>query len=365
MTATGSTDRPACMSTPTFSVLMAAYDTERYVADAVRSVLAQSRSDWELVVVDDGSPDAVAERVEPFLADPRVHLIRQENRGLGATLNVAAAATRGRYLVKLDSDDLLLPGYLASVAETLEARPNVGLVSCDALMLEADGRIRRRTYLQQFSEYQAGSPGQVLSRLLRHNFIYAGSTFRRAVLEECGGFDPDPAVLEDWDMWLRMAAAGVQMEIIPRPLAIYRLRMDSLSRDATGANRLWPRVERTLQKARAEVALLPADERVLRETLVRYEHMSLLGSARSALMAGQTFEARCAAWSAVRVRRSPRAMAIALALELSPGVVRRISRTRRMLLPSLRPPWVRPPQAGALNADAVLQRACTVARGRR
>ncbi len=322
---------------PTFSVLMAAYDTEDYIDAAVRSVIGQTRRDWELIVIDDGSPDAVVERVKPFLADSRIRLIRQSNQGLGAALNTAAAVAAGRLLAKLDSDDLMRPEYLASVGALLEARPEIGLVSCDALMLqEPDLRVRRRTYLQHHSAYPAWRSRGLLSSLLRQNFIYPGPTIRREVFERLGGFDPDPGIVEDWDLWLRLAAARIEIEIIPRPLAVYRLRANSLSRDATGADRLWPRVEQTLRKARDELALSPDQRRTVRRALARFEHDSLLRRSRAALVAGRHAEARRIARAALAAWPSGKAVAITATLGVAPGLVRAVSVRKHAMLP-----WVR------------------------
>ena len=111
-TASGSTDD----GRPLFSILCSVHGTERYLAATIESVLAQTVTDWELIVVDNGMSDAVVAVVEPFLADPRIRLVRQENQGLGGGIDAAAAVATGRYYAVLDSDDLLMPEFCARPA---------------------------------------------------------------------------------------------------------------------------------------------------------------------------------------------------------------------------------------------------------
>src|SRR4051812_28108863 len=105
---------------PTFSVAIPAYNAAATIAPALRSVLAQTRGDFEAIVVDDGSTDATAEAVGPFLEDGRITLVQQENRGLSGARNTALASARGRYVSLLDSDDLWLPHYLERMGEALD-----------------------------------------------------------------------------------------------------------------------------------------------------------------------------------------------------------------------------------------------------
>src|SRR5918992_3277590 len=97
------------MSTPSFTVVISAYNEERFVADAISSVLAQTRKDFELVVVDDGSADRTAEVVEGFSSDPRLRLISHANRGLAASLNVGIGAGSAPFVALLDADDMWMP----------------------------------------------------------------------------------------------------------------------------------------------------------------------------------------------------------------------------------------------------------------
>lgn len=113
---------------PLVSVLMPTFKQASFIRRALESLRAQTLSDWELLIVDDGSPDETHDVVAPYLADPRIHYQRlPRNQGLGAALNTATAAARGRSLAYLPSDDLYYPDHLARLVELLEMRPEVGL----------------------------------------------------------------------------------------------------------------------------------------------------------------------------------------------------------------------------------------------
>ena len=313
---------------PAFTVLMAAYETERWIAGAIDSVLAQTREDWELIVIDDGSPDALAERVERLASDDgRVRLIRQSNRGIGAARNAGAAVACGRYLTVLDSDDALLPDYLETVGAVLDARPEVGLVSSDAhVFLETQARIRRATYLQgrAVDPPPRPDPARHLERLLDHNFIYPGATIRRSTFEAVGGFDPDRAVLgaDDWQLWIRVAASGAQTVVVDRPLATYRLRLGSGSRDGDGAYRLDAPGERVLEKALREHCLSRQERLAALRTLGFCRRRARLRSAREALRGGDSQLALRLARAAFRAQPTLKGAMIVGALNVAPGALR-------------------------------------------
>jgi glycosyltransferase involved in cell wall biosynthesis len=106
-----------------FSFAMPAYNAEATIGRAIESALEQRYADWELVVCDDGSADGTAALVRSYAArDERVHLVQQANAGCGAARNTAVRASRGRYVVRFDADDELLPEYLEEMAAFIDAR---------------------------------------------------------------------------------------------------------------------------------------------------------------------------------------------------------------------------------------------------
>ncbi len=212
---------------PRVSVIVAAFNAERYLPDALSSVAAQTYEDWGVIVADDASTDRTAAVAEEFGA--RVMVLRAStNEGTAAARRLAIDAASGELLAILDADDLLLPRYLesqvAAYDESRAARDYVGLVTCDANILAEDG-IRRWTYREA-----AGAPSDVtLTRLLRANPIYISVLSPRAVVEEVGGFVPGADPVADYDLWLRIVESGYRVVVNDRVLATYRLTPGSSS----------------------------------------------------------------------------------------------------------------------------------------
>jgi glycosyltransferase involved in cell wall biosynthesis len=219
---------------PTFSAIVPAYNASATLRSAIDSVLGQSRQDFELIVVDDGSADETLELARAYEIDPRVKVVHQENRGLPAARNVAIAQARAPYVSLLDSDDLWLPDYLARMGEALDATPAAGFAYTDAWALdERAKRIRRATAMARLDppENPPTDPDEFLRLLIRRNFIFVGTTIRMAALKEAGGFNETLWAAEDYELWLRMLAHGRGAVRVPGPLAVKRVHPAAMSQD--------------------------------------------------------------------------------------------------------------------------------------
>src|SRR5215831_5313394 len=211
-----------------FSVVMPAHNTAPTIGAAIESVLAQSRQDFEVFVVDDGSTDGTADAVDRYASDPRVHLLRRsESGGPGAARNTAFAVARTPLVCMLDSDDLWLPHYLETAAEALAAHPSVALFCAGNWTLEEPpGLIRRNTSRHGDALLDAD---EFLLGLVEQNFVVNSTvTVRREALLECGGCDPSLRAAVDLDLWLRLAAAGHGAIRVGEPLTVYRVRSGSI-----------------------------------------------------------------------------------------------------------------------------------------
>lgn len=188
--------------TPTASVIIAAYNAEKYIAQAIESVLAQSYPCVECIVVDDGSTDRTAEIVARY--GDRVRYLHQANAERSAARNNGMARATGQYLSFLDADDLLVPEKLAEQVAFLEAHPEFDVVySRVAYFNEADG--------SGFSAQRRTPTGDILPELLYSNFITIHSPLiRRAAVQRTEGFDPARNRFEDWDFFLRLGLAGAR-----------------------------------------------------------------------------------------------------------------------------------------------------------
>lgn len=213
-----------CGERPLVSVVVATFNGSRWVARTLDSILAQSWAPLEVLVCDDGSTDDTPDVLARY-AD-RVTVLRQENAGVSAARNHGARHARGQWIAFLDHDDLwdadMLERQLAAVA----GRPGAGLVFGDSLLIDADGRVlgRRGRYL----DYR---DGHVLTELLHGNFIpIETAVLPTRVFRELGGFDEDLRYLEDYDLYLRLAARH-PVVFQPRPVARYRIHDHNLSHD--------------------------------------------------------------------------------------------------------------------------------------
>jgi len=205
-------------SMPAVSVLMPVRDSERFVAEAVESVLSGTFADLELLVLDDGSTDSTPQILERLAAaDPRLVIHRREpGRNLAEVLNVAAELSRGALIARLDADDVSLPDRLQLQTEFLAANPEVALLGGQALLIDESGReFGRAEYPTSDAELQAALRE-------RNPFVHSAMTMRREAFEAVGGYRANFDHAEDLDLWLRLAA-GRQIANLPGPVVKYRI----------------------------------------------------------------------------------------------------------------------------------------------
>jgi glycosyltransferase involved in cell wall biosynthesis len=220
------------LAAPEFSVVIPAFNAEATIASSVGSVLGQTRTDVEIIVVDDGSTDATAAAVER-VADERVRLVSQPNRGVSAARNEGIAGARGRYVAFLDSDDLWLPRYLELAAQALASTARPGFAYTDAYAFDPiTGKVGRRGMVgRQPPVPPPNDRNEFLLELLERNFVHVSTSIPREVIEEVGGFDPAATPAEDYGLWLRIAVRGYDVAWIPGRHALYRIHAEQASRN--------------------------------------------------------------------------------------------------------------------------------------
>jgi glycosyltransferase involved in cell wall biosynthesis len=217
------------MTMPRVSVVIPSFNHASFVGEAVRSVLDQTLSDLELIVVDDGSTDSSLD-VLRGISDPRLQVVAQPNRGAPAALNAGLERARGLYLAVLNSDDAYHPERLARLVAALEGAPEVGLAGSYIDVVDAAGR-RLGTkhgyrdlepWLLERPELSFRAGADLRAVLLTENFWSTTSNFvlRRTVFERLGPFRP-LRYTHDWDFALR-AAALAPMTLLPEALLRYR-----------------------------------------------------------------------------------------------------------------------------------------------
>lgn len=221
-----SPDENAANGAPLVSVVIPAYNVAAYIGEALDSIFAQTFTGYEVIVVNDGSPDTPElERVlEPYRE--RLVYIRQENRGVSGARNTGMKVARGEFYAQLDPDDVWEPNYLAVQLQTLR-ETGADLVYPNAIFF-GDGPEVGRLFLDLCPSEGAVTP----EKLLRFECtVMTSVTARREVLLRAGMYDESIKTSEDFDLWLRVALQGSRIVYHRQPLVRYRQRAESLSSD--------------------------------------------------------------------------------------------------------------------------------------
>ncbi|MEO7426458.1 MAG: glycosyltransferase [Fibrobacteria bacterium] len=213
---------------PRISVVIPAFNAEKFLPETLESVLGQTFRDLEIIVVDDGSTDGTLETARGYsLRYPdRIRCVHQENRGVAAARNHGARESRGDILAFLDADDTWLPEKLAEQMAFWEANPTCGLVYADAYAMSEDGRLGRT--MMQLKHPRSGS---IFPFLLGENFVSIPTALvKKEFYLKAGGFIEDRALMgtEDHHFWLKVAL-HCPGGFLAKPLACYRFRQGSLS----------------------------------------------------------------------------------------------------------------------------------------
>jgi glycosyltransferase involved in cell wall biosynthesis len=186
------------------SVVIATFNYARFLRESVESVLSQTWSDLEVIVVDDGSTDETPAIMHRWQDDARVIYLRQDHQGAAAAYNVGLRMASGAYVAVQGADDAWLPDKLSRQVAALEAQPGIGLVYSDTTVVDANGIPQRGHF---YDTGRLPHVGRVLPMLLLDNFVPASSVvMRRGVLQAVGLHEETLEVCEDWDLWLRIAA---------------------------------------------------------------------------------------------------------------------------------------------------------------
>jgi glycosyltransferase involved in cell wall biosynthesis len=225
---------------PTVSVVLPTYDRADVLHRAIESVLGQTLTDLELVVVDDGSTDRTPAVVEGFGDDRLTYVRFEENAGANAARNAGIRRSSGKYVSFLDSDDEFLPGHLETVVDRLEGLPADCMGVAVAAEIVEDGAVVDRDGVPE-GDIDYGA-------ILRGNVIggFSCVTFRRACFDAVGPLDPDLASWQDFDLFIRVLD-GHTMRGVDEVEVRYHEREDAISSDYAGKLR---GQERLLRKHR-------------------------------------------------------------------------------------------------------------------
>jgi len=224
------------MSEPAVTAIVPAYNAGATLRASVQSVLQQTRSDFEVIIVDDGSTDATPE-IGRRLADGdgRIQVHRQANQGLASARNAGIRQAATRYVAFLDSDDLWMPTFLEETIKALDRDPGAGFAYTDGFVLDDESRRIRRSTVMARQRPPVPPPSTArgfLRELVERNFVLAEATVRRSTLDHVGVFDQRLPAAEDYELWLRIVSRGYRAVRSEHLLVVRRDSASSMSKDA-------------------------------------------------------------------------------------------------------------------------------------
>lgn len=209
---------------PILSIVLPVFNGLPFLHEAVGSVLHQSFTNFELIIINDGSSDGSAQLLETF-NDPRIRLSHQTNHGLAVTLNIAIRQAKGRYIARQDQDDVCLPDRFVKQVAFLDANPKVGLLGTAAEIWEGADKTER------VLRHPANNIELQFDLLFNNHFVHSSVMLRKEVFDTVGGYVEDPLLQppEDYELWSRVAR-NYQVANLPDVLLAYREVATSMSR---------------------------------------------------------------------------------------------------------------------------------------
>lgn len=199
---------------PIVSVVMSVYNGSRFIRDSIESILSQSFTDFEFIIWNDGSTD-ISEEIIMSYTDPRIRYFYHENMGLGKALNMACREARGKYIARMDDDDISLPDRLQKEYNYLETHPDVVLVSSSAYYIDEKGE-----YIGQSFQYTH-------PRVIKSRIFHPCAMFRKIEYNKTQGYSAAKNS-QDTLLWSKLSKYG-KLANIEEPLIKYRLTNSSLS----------------------------------------------------------------------------------------------------------------------------------------
>jgi glycosyltransferase involved in cell wall biosynthesis/ADP-heptose:LPS heptosyltransferase len=211
------------------SVIIPAYNAADYIGGAIESVLIQNYQNFELIIINDGSTDETQAIIDKF-KDERIRCIRQENRGVSAACNEGIRQSMGRYIVRLDADDMMSPDFIAQHLQQFEKYPDADLVYCDDCLIDEKDKPIRVIKRPEYDD-----SGAMIRDLFAAGFpvVPFRTCIKRSVFDRIGFFDEGLVVAEDYDMMRKFVKAGLKCRHLASSLYLRRMTSDSLSRGWT------------------------------------------------------------------------------------------------------------------------------------
>ncbi|MDN5288995.1 MAG: Chondroitin synthase [Mucilaginibacter sp.] len=251
------------------TIVVPAYNQAEYLAETLDSVLAQIHTDWECIIVNDGSSDDTELIAKQYIAkDPRFKYVFQQNSGLSAARNMGISQASGKYILPLDADDLIDPAYVESGLKAFSLNPNLALVYAKARKFGAENK-----------DWEL--PPYNFLNLLLSNCIFCSAIFKKSAWEVHGGYDTAlKNGWEDWAFWVKILSADDEVFQIPQVLFFYRTRGKSMIRSMSTADQ--ERVKWHIYEKNKETyqSLYPSPISIILENAYLKDHIRHILSSR-------------------------------------------------------------------------------------
>ncbi len=214
------------MNEPAVSVILPAYNCEKYIAQAIESVLQQTFTDLELIIINDGCTDKTESVILSF-TDPRIIYLKNEiNRGLIFTLNKAIDITRGKYIARMDADDISIPIRLQMQKDFLDQHSETGLVASTVEFIDNNNRPGEYWELDK----KTLTSSLIKQVMAKESCIAHPSVMGRSEIFQKYRYKDYQKNIEDFDLWLRLLNDGIIISKIETPLLLYRLHEHSVTK---------------------------------------------------------------------------------------------------------------------------------------
>lgn len=213
------------MNLPSVSVILPAYNCEKYIGKAIQSILQQTLFDFELIIINDGSTDNTDSIIHEFKDQRIVYQKNAENKGLIYSLNTAISLAKGNYIARMDADDISLPGRLAAQKDFLDQNEHTAVIAStiefinDREEKKGNWQLDRETITHR----------QIKKEMLRQNCIAHPTVMMRSEIIKQLKYKEYQKNIEDYDLWLRLLCRGFKIEKLDKPLLLYRLHDSSIT----------------------------------------------------------------------------------------------------------------------------------------
>ena len=245
---------------PCCSIIIPAYNAIKYLPETLESVLKQSFTDFEVLIIDDGSYDNIIEWAAQ-IEDPRVRFISQKNQGVSAARNLGIKNATGEYIAFLDADDLWESTKLEKQLQLFKKNPYSGLVHTEMALIDEESKLLGR-------EFTSNVEGNALEQLLEKNTIVTSSVIvRRSCLETVGSFDNNLTSSEDWELWVRIASV-YPIALVKEPLVFYRQHPNNTTNN-------WQMLEQDLSSIEQIFQLVPEELSHIKKRTYAYANVYL------------------------------------------------------------------------------------------